>query len=108
MGQLARIMGELRKRALVDTLRDLSGAIEFDGPLDTEVTQWARVDDESGAITIVPVLDWVERPLIIVKPEFRATERAVATVLETCGSSGARFTYMLPGLPSRNGSMEEQ
>jgi hypothetical protein len=77
LGTLARIMG-VRKRDVLATLEDLSNAIDVEGSLATEVEVWNGRE----------ILDWVERPTIFVKPEFRAIEKPDAVRLGGFSTGG--------------------
>ena len=104
IGTLTRIMGGIRTRAVVDTLRDLSGALEIDGSLETEVKEWASVDHDTGQVRIVRVLDWITRPTIVVKPAFRA-EDPVSVLVQTLSygpfPTSTLVRHRLPGVAPR-------
>jgi hypothetical protein len=59
MGTLARFMGT-RKPSVVEVIEDLAGAVDVEGSLETKIEEWREAK----------VMDWVERPSIIIKPEF--------------------------------------
>ena len=114
LGTLARVMGEIRTRVVVETLADLSDALDIvDGSLDTTKTAWMRVDDRTGFIKCFPVIDWASRPTIVVKPQFQACEPSSRTVGEV-SRCGAGFVEFIPDLPTwpgpkvqpRKGAME--
>ena len=71
---LARIMDFKKKPRAVQALEDLDGTIDIEGSLATKVEKWKYIDDDTGEIHVVPVLDWIERPTISVRPEYRAKE----------------------------------
>jgi hypothetical protein len=63
MGTLARFM-DTRKDRIVPILDDLSDALEVDGSLETKIEMWGETR----------FMDWVERPTLIIKDEFRAVD----------------------------------
>ena len=81
---LARIEA-IRKRAVVETLDDLAGAIEVEGSLATDVKDWWYIDEATGEVHVARVLDWIERPTIVVRRDFRAVKNPDVTVGEFCG-----------------------
>jgi hypothetical protein len=69
---LQQIMGARRPQDVPVILEDLSDALEIDGKLEIEKRPYVREDFSVGE-----AWDWVERPRIRVKPEFRAGERSL-------------------------------
>ncbi len=69
LGTLTRII-KTRKRSAVDTLTDLTGAVDITGSLETEIRRGTTRQGKAW----VSSLDWVESPTITVRPEFRSVE----------------------------------
>lgn len=70
---LQRIMALRKPKDVPEVLRDLTGALDVSGSLEVEKCLWWN-EEKNRYYT---VSDWTKRPLIVLREEFRASERTV-------------------------------